>query len=319
LNWFQEFALPDTDVRQITHEHILHFKIIVSELRINAATSLPLDAARTDDAANRIHPKTAKKKFDTVKTFLRWLVEIGALHTAPGMLIQYKVPKTAASKKRRPFQSLELDQLFSSPLFAGCKSKAKRHIPGDLVLRDDLFWMPLVLLYTGMRLAEPLQIEAQDVHIDLEHPHFDLDSAKVKLKQVMSDRLVPIHPDLIAFGFGEFVRKRQKSAPSERLFRGIVSVGDVGNYYSKVLGKYIDRIGLTDTRLVAHSFRHGFKDALRNAAVPEGEQHFLMGHSNSDAAHNYGSGSNIDVLYNWVAKLDMGLSEEIKISLTSLE
>ena len=135
--------------------------------------------------------------------------------------------------------------------------------------------------------------------------------------QDVSDRFVPIHPDLISFGFGDFVRERQKQAPKKRLFRGINSKGQVSNYYSKEIGRYLNRVGLTDQRLVAHSFRHGFKDALRNAAVPEGEQKFIMGHSDSQAAHNYGTGSKIDVLWGWVAKLDLGLSPSVKSCLSS--
>jgi len=316
LNWFAEFVGDETDVRAITPDHLVEFKKIVTELKTNVATNTPLKLARTYIEAERVHPTTAKKKFDTTKTFLRWLSSVGAIHTVPGAQLQIKVPKTPKSQKRRPFTPDELDQLFSSPMYTGCKSAAKRHEPGKLILKDDYYWMPLVLLYTGMRLAEPLQIAAQDVVVDTDHPYFDIDLAKIELKQDVSDRYVPIHPDLISFGFGDFVLKRQKEAPTKRLFRGIDSKGPVGNYYSKVIGRYLNRVGLTDKRLVAHSFRHGFKDALRNAAVPEGEQHFIMGHSNREAAHNYGAGSKIDVLWGWVAKLDLGVSVDVKAHLS---
>ena len=317
LNWFAEFIGNDADVRNITPDHMVEFKKIVVELKTNVATDTPLQLARTSIETRRVNPKTAKKKFDTVKTFLRWLSSVGAIHTVPGAQLQIKVPKTPKSQQRRPFQPAELDQLFSSPMYRGCKSASKRYEPGAYVIKDDYYWMPLVLLYTGMRLAEPLQIAAQDVIVDTDHPYFDVDLAKIELKQDVSDRYVPIHPDLISFGFGEFVRKRQKEAPKKRLFCGINSNSQVNNYYSKVIGKYLDRAGLTDTRLVAHSFRHSFKDALRNAAVPEGEQKFIMGHSDSEAAHNYGSGSKIGVLWGWVANLDLGLSPSVKACLSS--
>lgn len=315
LNWFAEFVGPNTDVRAITPENMVDFRKVMMGLKANIPVDTPLSAAQTNSTSEGIHPKTAKKKFDTVKTFLRWLASMGAIQTVPGGMLNVKVPKTPKSKKRRPFTPSELDALFSSPMYTGCKSAAKRYLPGSLVLRDDLYWMPLVLVYTGMRIAEPLQIAARDVIVDNEFPYFDIDLAKIDLKQDVSDRYVPIHPDLVSFGFLNFVKKRQQVAPTQRLFRGITSNGPVGNYYSKNIGRYLDRVGLNDSRLVAHSFRHGFKDALRNAAVPEGEQHFIMGHSNSEAAHNYGTGSKIDVLWNWVAKLDLGLSDDIKARL----
>jgi integrase len=312
LNWFAEFVGNDLDVRDITPDHMVEFRKIVIQLKKNAATDTPLNQARTSVESEQVHPTTAKKKFDTAKTFVRWLLSVGATQTVPGEYLQIKVPKTPKSQKRRPFTPAELNQLFSSPMYTGCKSVAKRYDPGRHVLKDDRYWMPLVLLYTGMRLAEPLQIAAEDVIVDTDHPYFDVDLAKIDLKQDVSDRFVPIHPDLISFGFGEFVRERQKQAPKKRLFRGITSKARVSNYYSKEIGRYLNRVGLSDSRLVAHSFRHGFKDALRNAAVPEGEQKFIMGHSDSQAAHNYGAGSKIDVLWGWVAKLDLGLSAEVK-------
>ncbi|MGE6696363.1 site-specific integrase [Hyphomonas sp. NPDC076900] len=316
LNWLAEHLGPERDVRAITNEHVLEFQKLLVQLKVNTPSETPLAKAVTPDGSKRVHTKTAKKKFDTAKAFFRWLEKMGAVNVAPGNKLQVKVKKTPNSEKRRPFEPHEVNQLFSSPMFTGYKSAKKRHVPGPYRVKDDQFWMPLVLLYSGMRLAEPLQIAAQDVFVDCDHPHFNIDLAKLTLKQDVSDRLVPIHPDLIAFGFGDFVRNRQKQKPGERLFRGITSEGtSIPNYYSKVIGRYIDRAGLKDPRIVAHSFRHTFKDALRNAKVPEGEQHFIMGHSDSEAAHNYGSGSKIDVLWSYVEQLDLGLSEDVKAKL----
>ena len=293
-------------------EHVIAFKNAVSQLRLHTKTGIPLKEAQTSIPEQRIGAKTAKKKLDTAKTFINWLLSVGAIHSVPGTGVTIKVKKTPKSIQRRPFTAEELGTLFSSPMYRGFKSAKRRYMPGKVVLKDDFYWMPLVLFYTGMRLAEPLQIAADDVKIDTETPYFDLDNEKIKLKADVSDRFVPIHPDLIEFGFLEFVQERQKSKPKDRLFRQIISKAEVSSYYSKWLGRYIDRIGLTDPHLVAHSFRHGFKDALRNATVPEGEQKFIMGHSSSEAAHHYGSGSDIAVLWNWVAKLDLRLPENVK-------
>ncbi len=315
LHWFANQLGPKIDVRTITPDHVLEIKAKISSLKVQHTGKPEAAAAKMKIVGKAIHPKTAKKKLDTIKTFMNWLASIGAITNAPGNQLQIKVPKTPNSQKRRPFTSEELGVLFSSPIYTGRHSAAVRHKPGTLILRDDHYWMPLVLLYTGMRLAEPLQVLAADVHVDTDYPYFDLDLAKMDLKQDVSDRRVPIHPDLIAFGFADFVRKRQKEKTKPRLFRGITSQTHVANYYSKVLGRYFTRVGLDDPRLVAHSFRHGFKDGLRNAAVPEGEQKFIMGHSDNEAAHNYGSGSKIEVLWNWVAKADLQIPADVRAKL----
>ncbi len=316
LKWFAEHVGPTTDVRAITPDHVIEFRQIILKLKVHTPQTASLADTKEKVAAKLIHPKTAKKKLDTVKTFMNWLVATGALNYAPGAKLSIKVTKTPNSKARRPFSSDELGQFFSSPIYTGRDSKF-RHKPGNLILKDDHYWLPLVLLYTGMRLAEPLQVLAADVHVDTDYPYFDLDLAKIQLKQDVSERRVPIHPDLIEFGFAEFVRKRQKEKGNQRLFRGIVSKGDVSNYYSKALGRYIDRVGLDNPTLVVHCLRHGFKDALRNAAVPEGEQNFITGHTNKAVAHSYGTGSKIEVLWNWVAKLDLQLPDEVHARLRS--
>jgi len=46
-----------------------------------------------------------------------------------------------------------------------------------------------------------------------------------------------------------------------------------------VVGLYIRSIGLTNRARVFHSFRHGFKDALRRAGVSEDLNDALTGHS----------------------------------------
>ena len=318
LAWFEEFIGPETDVRMITGDDVIGFMKAVKHLRKHAKTGGSFEAAQTTVKEHRVGLKTAKKKLDTAKAFLNWLEMMGAIQSVPAKSIRFKKTKTPKSKARRTFVSDELGVLFSSPLYSGYANPKKRYIPGELLERDDHFWMPLILLYTGMRLAEPLQIAAQDVHLESDYPYFDLDLEKLKLKEEVSDRFVPIHPDLIEFGFLDFVKQRQKSGGAERLFRRIVSKGEVGNYYSQWLGRYLDRVGLTDPRLVAHSLRHGFKDALRNAGVPDGEQRFIMGHSSSDAADHYGSGADLDVLWKYVAKLDLKLPQQIKTDLSTI-
>jgi integrase len=48
--------------------------------------------------------------------------------------------------------------------------------------------------------------------------------------------------------------------------------------------------GITDKRMVFHSFRHTFKQYARHVGIVEGVQRPLMGHSSSEAADDYGSG-----------------------------
>jgi len=49
--------------------------------------------------------------------------------------------------------------------------------------------------------------------------------------------------------------------------------------YSKWFGRYLRAQGVTDTAKVFHSFRHGFKDALRQGKVDHELREALSGHS----------------------------------------
>jgi integrase len=59
----------------------------------------------------------------------------------------------------------------------------------------------------------------------------------------------------------------------------------------------LDSVGITDKKLVFHSFRHTFTDALRAAKVTEPIAKSLIGHSDGTVTGQYGSGYQVDVLF----------------------
>lgn len=319
LKWFVEIVGLTTDVRDITAEHIRQFREAINRLKKGASGDKSLKDNETSIAKLRIDPNTANKLFGFAKEFLNWLAQDGYLDDAPGRTITVPVPKKAKSEQRRPFSTNELELLFSSPLFMGCKSVKRRMVPGDKLIRDDEFWLPLVLLYSGMRLSEPLQIAAEDVVVDGPTPHFQLLAGKIRLKNHGSERNVPIHPDLIAFGFDVFVRNRQASGPKARLFRNIDSKGSVTNYYSQKLGRYLREVGVSDPRVVTHSFRHHAKDVLRNAKVPKDIADRITGHALGTSGDTYGVGGSLETHWSYVAQADFGLSQKTKHQLLKSE
>src|SRR5215212_7716376 len=66
---------------------------------------------------------------------------------------------------RRPCDSVRLEALFNSPLFTGCQSEEKLHLPGNLQIRDHRYWLPLVMLYSGARPGEITQMHTKDVRL----------------------------------------------------------------------------------------------------------------------------------------------------------
>ena len=70
-----------------------------------------------------------------------------------------KAAKKNQREQRNPLSKDHLKQLFESPLFTGCKSLASCYRPGSLVPKEShKYWVPLIGLYTGMRMQEILQL-----------------------------------------------------------------------------------------------------------------------------------------------------------------
>jgi hypothetical protein len=86
-------------------------------------------------------------------------------------------------------------------------------------------------------------------------------------------------------------RCRHHSKPT-RLFPLLTpgSRRGLGEGWSKWFGRYIRNIGITNPASVFHSFRHGFKDALRAAGVDEDVNDALTGHVGpGTVARKYGA------------------------------
>ena len=61
---------------------------------------------------------------------------------------------------------------------------------------------------------------------------------------------------------------------------------------SNVLMRFVRKV-TSDKNTVVHSLRSTFKDMLRDAAVSKEIKDFITGHSSSDEASKYGSGSSL--------------------------
>ncbi|WP_337264049.1 MULTISPECIES: site-specific integrase [unclassified Serratia (in: enterobacteria)] len=195
-----------------------------------------------------------------------------------------------AREKRLPFDSESLRKIFSSPVYKGDRPKAGSG--------DAAYWLPLLALYTGARLEEIGQLHPKDVHEEnYQKPDGSKNVAWVieiadrqdgqHLKNSSSRRRIPLHSELIKLGFIDFA-KRQKG---DRIFHQLKAdvFGTLTGNWSKWFGRYLRKVcGVTDNRLVFHSFRHTFKDMCRLAGIDEAVHDALTGHSSSSVSRNYG-------------------------------
>lgn len=146
--------------------------------------------------------------------------------------------------------------------------------PGYARPRRGRFWVPLIALFSGMRMNEICQLHVADIHrldgVDCffvtEGPS-DADNGK-RLKTAASERFIPVHPTLIEIGFMTFVEQR-RAAGAVRLFSELQksSTGYYSDPFSKWFRRFLERAGATREKTCFHSFRHCYRDALRESRI----------------------------------------------------
>lgn len=189
-------------------------------------------------------------------------------------------------KSRLPFTPLELQSIFSSPVYT------QGHRPQGGA-GEAAYWLPLIALYSGMRLEEIGQLCHEDIREESGIWYFDLVHQPEKGKTLKNDsscRRVPIHPELIERGFLRLMRQDAALQP-QRIFPLLASAGSrqLTASWSQWFGRYLRQVvGITDKRKTFHSFRHTFKDACREAMIPKEVHDRLTGHSSSDVGDGYG-------------------------------
>ena len=130
-----------------------------------------------------------------------------------------------------------------------------------------------------------------------------------RLKNQSSQRLIPIHSELMKIGFLDRVEETIKSG-NERLWHEFRENrhGSYSASYSNWFGRYKNLIGLTDPKKTFHSFRHTFIDRLKQQDVPDGKIQELVGHANhSITTGRYGKPYRPNALKEVIEALDYAL------------
>jgi integrase len=161
------------------------------------------------------------------------------------------------------------------------------------VIRDALFWLPLLALFTGARLEELGQLLVRDVQSQdgIDYLAITTIGGRKSLKNLASVRRVPIHPELVKIGFLDFVKK-QREEGQEELFPELErsKQGSKTKAFSQWINRYLGAVGITSETKVFHCFRHTWKDAARAARMQEEHQDALVGHSgDGKIGRGYGS------------------------------
>ncbi len=199
-----------------------------------------------------------------------------------------------ARDARQPFSPEQLTLIFSgAPYAAGAPRAAK-------------FYVPLVALFTGARLNEICQLATDDVETRDGVPVVLIRAGGGRsVKSAAARRVLPIHPELVKMGFLAFA-DAQRLAGHDRLFHelGRDARGHYADAFSKWFARSLRAAGASRPRTSFHSFRHNFRDALREADVGREATLALGGWAGSGVADQvYGGGLRPATLAREVAKI----------------
>ncbi|WP_024509686.1 site-specific integrase [Bradyrhizobium sp. ARR65] len=271
----------------------------------------------------REHPDTPKVSAGTVNK------QLGAVQAIAGWgqrngLVPDEVPWSDPFKDMRleeerstrgPFDARGLQAIFDAPLFT------QQEIP-EGGKGPAAVWLPLLALFAGGRQSEFAGLRASDVREDPDTGTPLLwivpdKKAGRRVKTETSERVVPVHSQLIALGFLEYAASRRREDEKAWLFPAIAPDQGRGaiKAWSKWWGYYLrEHIGIKDRDMVFHSFRHGFTDRARAAKVEAEVRKALMGHADPSVSGEYGAKN---MLMRWGARV---LKEAVeKISYPGLD
>jgi integrase len=331
FNLLIEIMGKETPISDISRETCREVMDTLRSLPPNSTKRYPNLTAReiaqkTRDAgkASGLSPATVNGYMTKLSAILTWAVNEGYIDRNPAKGLGV-VDTTNRKDKRKPFTPKHLQNIFDAPLFTGCQDDEYGYAkPGDARPRRGRFWVPLIGLFSGMRLNEICQMNTEDVRTIDGSECFIITAETIKgaddkrIKTSSSERIVPVHPTLISIGFADYVAEQRRKQHA-KLFPdlNIAKTGYYSDTFSKWFRRFLRKCGASAGRTCFHSFRHNFRDALREARVDRELALALGGWAGdngdmgSESAEFYGRGFRASTLLAAISKvsypeLDLG-------------
>lgn len=333
---FEQFVGSKTAITDLRRDNFVEFRNLLCRLPANLKKKKQFAGQNLQTIANvaeknGLSPmanRTVNKTMETISTLFKYAARHDLIEKNPAEAVEQL--NEGDESRGGPINLAQLRAIFSAPIYTGCQDDEHGYArKGPNVPRRSRFWVPLIALYSGMRLNEICQLYLEDVKTERGIEFFairiNLDSGEKapdkRLKNTTAKRHVPIHPELKRLGFMEYVES-VRLTQSKRLFPELPrsSVDNYSDAFQKFFRRFLDKIeGCELADVSFHGFRHTFRDGLREARV-HGEIVNRLGgwkESNSLASH-YGAGYSLETLSTEIAKVSyLGLSLEHLVPLSS--
>lgn len=285
-----------TEIEQY-HLHVFEERLANTPLNFNrshkdAGLTLAAINIRADGLADEELGRSAStfnSHIDTIGAVLRHARAFNhsAVHPDIDTRLVRRREKTRGRKKRNAFKPAEIKKLFQHPVWHGCKSPGRRQEPGQLIEKDGLYYVPLIVAYTGSRMEEIAGLTTDAILPADGGFGFDIcPHDQRRLKNLQSQRLVPVHEHLIELGLLEHQAKMKK-ARHKYLFPELVPKSAKKKFHSALRHNWrrVRDIQLDGNPrdLDAHSLRHAFNQALKlETSVSREVRLDILGHAGVD-------------------------------------
>lgn len=221
--------------------------------------------------------------------------------------------KNKRARNARP--KLDIDKLkavFATPPFNNCAGWNRLTEPGvengAVIFHCALYFVPILIYYTGCRREELCGLMVDDVIVDNGNvPYLHIaKNARRRIKNDQSQRNIPLHTEILRLNFLQYV-DAIKALGYDLLFPDLFSPSSrspLGDRFYKDFKPILMTAGVTEEGLGAHAVRHLFGAQLKKKLVTEEERADLLGHGGeSETSERYCEPHEIMTLMQFVLKL----------------
>lgn len=215
--------------------------------------------------------------------------------------------------------------IFSLPPWTGCAGENDRLTAGDVVIHDSLFYVLLLVWYTGARREEICKLRLVDIDVVESIYFLRIESTDTgRVKNLTAVRCIPLADELIRLGFIHYV-EALRAAGETLLFPEIEPADGTkrrrGDVFYKLWWIYLKPLipGLIRGQAM-HSARHMVSDELKQQAIFLEFRNDLLGHKTpgGEGATRYPSATALHTVLDIVNRIPVVTDHLLPVSANSI-
>ena len=299
------------DLQDLRQHHLRHYVDTMALIPTNYGKSPKDRDLHINDIIKRaskrckvkcgLSERTVNRNLTIIKSFLKRARSEGiALDPLLDLTALRTKRQRHKRKDRESFTAEDVQMIFHNPMWMGHKTKKVRSVPGCRLIKDGKYWVPIIAALSGLRREEIAALRTSEVVLIDGIYCFDIKENENRgLKNIQSERQIPLHDQLIDLGFLEYVKRRKRG----NLFPELAPTASnkntpFGDKIDYLFRKVVKMQVSEPAKKTFHSFRHYVADVLNNDPdVKDGFRDDLLGHEGkSMVTTTYGSGTKIQNL-----------------------